>query len=208
MRSAFFSARRLSRPVFACAGMLLALSACEIPHDESRFYSRGRPEALLDVSSEVVNLGVASKSEVSQLANWIAKDVPTRAELFCMTSSKECKTAQSLLRAKGVETNVSNAPDNVVTLVYERILARDCNQRFIDDRVHRLSNEPSPAFGCSIAANTVQHVSNKRDFISPALSDNPPAAAAVATYRGLSSQKKEAPQKYTVEETSVKTKTE
>jgi hypothetical protein len=162
--------------------MLLAVSACQqAPYQRDAFYSRGAPESLLDVSSEVVNLGVNDSQEVKALARWISTDQPTRAELFCDMKARACKEAQKSLRAKGVETNITASPDNVVTLIYERILARDCNPRYIDR--HSLYNEPHSAFGCSLAANIVQQVSDKREFVSPALSDDPSAAGAVAAYK-------------------------
>ncbi len=189
-------------------GLLLALAGCQIPHDESQFYARGGPEALLDVSSEVVNLSVAGKDELRQLSSWISGDHPTRAELFCDVRLKNCKTASAILRAKGIETNLTPSPDNMVTLVYERILARDCNPRFIDSRRIRLSNEPAPTFGCSLSANIVQHVSDKREFINPSLMDNPSAVGGVSVYHRAYKPSTEEPAKYTVEQSAVKTKTE
>ncbi len=162
---------------------LLGLAGCkERLYDASAFYDRGSPEALLDVSSEVVNLGVANKGELRALSNWIANDQPTRAELFCDAILKSCKDAQNLLQRKGVEVSFSPSPENTVTLIYERILARDCNARYITKGTSYY-NEPSPSFGCAMSANIVQHVSNKRDFISPNLSDDPSARGGVAAYK-------------------------
>lgn len=171
-----------SLPVRAFIASLgfLALAACNRPPD-SAYMNRGGPESLLDVSSEVVNLSIAGHKEVSELAQWIQRDPPTRAELYCAASDARCADARKALELHGVPTNVVGSGDRTVTLVYERILARDCNQRYIDDSQNEY-NTPSPSFGCSIAANIVQHVSDKQEFVSPPLSANPNAAAPVSAY--------------------------
>jgi hypothetical protein len=182
MSRVFYINQRALRGVVLGLSFAALLSGCKLVHNEAEFYARGGPEALLDVSSEVVNLGVGSKEDLKQLSTWIAGDAPTRAELFCDAALKGCKDAQALLHTRGVETNLTSSPENMVTLVYERILARDCNPRFIDNR-SRLSNEPSSAFGCSLSANIVQHVSDKRDFINPSLMDDSSSVRPVSTHR-------------------------
>ncbi len=183
--------------------MVVALAACTPPKD-SDFFNRG-PESLLDVSSEVVNLGIENPAKLNDLSNWIRKDKPTRAELYCVASDARCKQAEKLLKSQFVATAVIPSADNSVALIYERILARDCNQRFIDNSLDQ-HNAPHPAFGCALSANMVQQVSNKREFVNPNLSDIPPAAGAVAAYnRAYKASSTEAPQKYGVDK-SLSTK--
>lgn len=158
---------------------LLALAACERP-PESAFSSRG-PEALLDISSEVVNLSMAQPGDRDELSRWIDKDQPTRAELYCMTGDLSCTATQKLLDRRGVPTMMVPSGNNTVTLVYERILAHDCSSRVTDPEDFYNVNYPS--FGCATAANTVQQVSNKQDFVNPRLSDNPSSVSAVGAYR-------------------------
>jgi type IV pilus biogenesis protein CpaD/CtpE len=67
--------------------------------------------------------------------------------------------------------------DNNVTLVYERIQARDCESRYIDNPVNPY-NLNHPTFGCSLAVNMVQMVSDKRQFTNPAIMDYPDAFKA------------------------------
>lgn len=172
--------------------LLVALTACN-PPPSSAFMNRGGPESLLDVSSEVVNLSVAGRQEVTELGNWIANDQPTRAELFCNPMAANCKEAQRALQNKHVETNLTASPNNTVTLIYERILARDCNQRYIDNGFS-LYNELPPAVGCSLAANMVQQVSDKREFVNPSLAEDPSAVGAVNTYRGAYAPKQQGQQ--------------
>lgn len=159
---------------------LLTLAACQRP-PESAWTARGGPESLIDVSSEVVNLSVAGPKEITELSQWIERDPPTRAELYCAASDLRCGEAKKALQLNGVPVNVIGSGDRTVTLVYERILARDCSQRFIEV-THDEYNAPSPAYGCAVAANIVQHVSDKQQFVSPALSDNPNATGAVSAY--------------------------
>ena len=170
------------KPIFTARFALLALSlvivaACGQEPPESAFFTRGSPESLLDVSSEVVNLSIASKANRKDLSQWIAKDQPIRAELNC-TTGKDCTEAEKILDLHGVPVVHGNGMEQSVTLIYQRILARDCNQRYIDNPSNYYNTNHS-AFGCSISANMVQAVTNKQEFVSPNLSDDPSAVRGV-----------------------------
>lgn len=160
---------------------LLAVTACQPKPPASAYYNRGGPESLLDVSSEVVNLSVANPGDLQELSNWIKQDQPTRAELYCSDGDKRCTEARKVLDLHGVPTMVVPSGEYNVALVYERILARDCRQRFVDNSTNQW-NTNHPSFGCSVAANVVQHVSNKQQFIAPNLTDVPRAVGAVQAY--------------------------
>lgn len=163
----------------ALALLALALSACERPAP-SAYFARGGPESLIDVSSEVVNLTIHSDTELNELSHWINEDQPTRAELYCTDGDPMCEDAKQVLDLYGVPTLSVPSGDQTVTLVYERILARDCEQRFIDkDNMYNLNH---PAFGCSIAGNMVQHVSNKQQLVNPNLMDYPRSEKGVQAY--------------------------
>ena len=177
--------------------LLAAFSACK-PSADSAFFNRGDPEALLDVSSEVVNLGIENPAKLRDLSAWIAKDQPTRAELYCNLNDPRCKSAKKLLESQAVLTAVVPSNDNSVALIYERILARDCNQRFVDN-THDHYNAAHPAFGCSVTANMVQHVSDKREFVNPNLSDVPSAAGGVAAYNRAYAPRTDSPKGYSVD---------
>ena len=155
----------------------LLLVACTKP-PASAFYNRGAPESLLDVSSEVVNLSVADQPAIAELSNWIATDKPTRAELYCNESDARCSEARKLLEKHGISTMTVPSGESSVALVYERILARDCRQQFVDNTSNAY-NASHPSYGCAIAANMLQQVSNKQQFINPNLMDVPPATVAV-----------------------------
>ncbi|MFZ4124442.1 MAG: hypothetical protein ACOYJ2_00020 [Rickettsiales bacterium] len=163
----------------ALALMTLTVSACERPTPQA-YFNRGGPESLIDVSSEVVNLTIQSDSELNDLSDWINRDQPTRAELYCTDGDPMCEEAKQVLDLYGVPTLLVPSGEQTVTLVYERILARDCEQRFIDnDNPYNLNHA---SFGCSIAANIVQHVPNKQQFVNPNLMDYPSAEKGVQAY--------------------------
>lgn len=163
---------------------VVLLAACTMPKDAA-FMNRGGPESLLDVSSEVVTVNVATPGDVDALARWVEGDHPSRVELQCDVSAPHCKKAIKLLESKGIPLVTVPSAANTAMLVYERILARDCNQRFREPDSSSVYNAPSPALGCSIAANMVQHVSDKSVFINPSISDDPSAASGMNALRKL-----------------------
>jgi hypothetical protein len=166
----------MDRRLLILLASLLAAGCKDIPKEA--YFSRGAPESLLDVSSEVVNVQLGEPDSVDQLTQWVNQDQPTRAELYCLQDEKVCKQAGKVLEKFGVPILYVSAADNNVALVYERILARDCENRYIDNRINPYEL-PHPTFGCSIASNMVQHVSDKRQFVSPALMDYGDGAKAV-----------------------------
>lgn len=182
-------------PLLAIA--FLSLAACGKKPADSAYYNRGGPESLLDVSSEVVNLSVADQGALNELSNWIGGDQPTRAELYCMEGDRRCTEARKVLDLHGVPSMTVPSQDYSVALVYERILARDCKQRYADN--HNNSwNTNHASFGCSLAANVVQHVSDKQQFIQPNIMDVPPATGAVSAH-GRAYAPKAAPEAYGVD---------
>lgn len=162
------------------AFLLLGLTAACGRYEDGAF-SRGTPERLLDVSSEVVNLSVSSAAQVDELSQWVGRDQPTRAELYCSEGAPLCREARQVLELYGVPMLFVPSNAQTVTLVYERVLARDCDQAFNDD-LKSWQNENHPAFGCAISANIVQHVAQKQQFISPNLGDYRDAESAVNQY--------------------------
>jgi hypothetical protein len=168
-----------ARSVMISASLLLG-AACGLPPSDTAYQTRGTPESLLDISSEVVTLNTASAADVADLSTWIGRDQPTRAELNCDANDKYCRDAEKMLRKKGVPIARGTYGAQAVTLVYERIIARDCDQRYVDNP-HNFYNTNHPAFGCSVAANMVQHVTDKREFVNPNTLDSASAARGVAT---------------------------
>jgi len=147
--------------------VLVGLSACSVVQREA-YYDRGQPESLLDVSSEEVSMGLGSISSVDALSAAVEKDQPTRAELRCNSGESRCNAAMEVLKLYGVEYNQVAASDSKVTLIYDRVVARDCDNRYIDSH-NNPYNLNHPVFGCSNSSNMVQMVTDKRQFIRPAL---------------------------------------
>lgn len=170
----------LRSPVFVVA--LLALAGCGAPPASSSYFNRGGPESLIDVSSEVVNLGAGSQADLKELAEWIEKDQPTRALLNCYAGDGYCAQARRILDLHGVPVSTGIDGQQTITLVYERILARDCNKSYVDN-TGNFYNTNHASFGCSVAANMVQQVTDKQEFVNPGLSDNPSAVRAVSDMR-------------------------
>ena len=161
---------------------LSTVAACNIIPPDA-YYSRGNPEDLLDQSSEVVNFELYDYSALDDLLNWVNQDQPTRAELYCMEGDSTCMEAEQILQQFGVPAVFVSSADNMVTLVYERVLARDCENRYVENGVNPY-NLPHPTFGCSTASNMVQMVTDKRQFTSPPLLDFPDAERADRVMRG------------------------
>lgn len=162
---------------------VLLLAACnDIPREA--YFNRGSPESLLDASSEVVSVQLASDFSVEEIVDWIDQDQPTRAELLCMEGDALCNAARDVMGVYGVDYRVVPSQENTVHLIYERVLARDCEHRFIDNHInpYKMSH---PAFGCSTASNMVRMVSDKRQFVSPPLLDYLDAERGVKVYQGI-----------------------
>jgi hypothetical protein len=164
--------------VYASIAGLVLVACSEIPKEA--YYNRGEPESLLDVSSEVVNLPIDSPANIQELINQVNKDQPTSAELHCSTSDALCEETENVLHQFGVPVKHSLSASGGVELVYQRIMARDCESRYIDNTINPY-NLNHPTFGCSLAANSVQMVSDKRQFTNPAMMGNSDASKAVQT---------------------------
>lgn len=168
------------KKTYAIAALSLLAAGCnEIPPET--YFNRGSPESLLDMSSEVVNVRLDSPASLGELTNWIDQDQPSRAELSCMQGDPLCSQAEETLAQFGVPAQMLPSPDNSVTLYYERVLARDCENRYIDNRINPY-NLNHPTFGCSTAANMVQMISDKRQITAPNLTDYADGEKAVQTY--------------------------
>ncbi len=72
--------------------------------------------------------------------------------------------------------------ENTVSLIYERVMARDCDNRYIDNSKDSASFHHA-SFGCSVRVNMVQMVTDKRQFINPALMDYTDGTKAAKIYQ-------------------------
>jgi hypothetical protein len=158
---------------------LCSLAACEsLPN---KYYATPiRAESLLDSSAERVSFGVTSPKSVTELTDWINKDQPSRAEISCNTTQPNCKKAQQVLSSFGVSyktVTASSSTGNVV-LIYNRVVTRSCDNGFVSNH-HNSRNLNHPAFGCSVASNTLQMISDQQQILNPPLSGLQDAQTAV-----------------------------
>lgn len=181
---------------------LLALTACEdIP--EGSYAGIGDPERQLVTTTETVTLELKDAQSLDQLRESLKTDTPTRAELACATATPLCTKAKTLLLKSNIPIEIKGMADGgTVTLLYRRVAAKACENRYIDNSRNN-NNLNTPSVGCSIRSNMVQMVTDKQQFVNPALLDyqdgekaaqnyqayiNPPApAAASGTGSGNSS---------------------
>jgi hypothetical protein len=167
--------------IFGLAFSALLLSSCThyaVP--PTAYYNRGDPENLMEVNAEIITISLTSQASLKDLAHTIKDDLPTRADLHCSVSDPLCAGAKKTLEQHGVEARYAKG-NGSVDLVYERISARDCEHRYINNSINPY-NLPPPTFGCSVTSNTVQMVTDKRQFTDPSLTDVPDAQKAVQVY--------------------------
>lgn len=162
------------------AAVAVLLSACSQIPDEA-YSNRGSPFSLLDASSEVVNVALVDQNSVTEVVQWIDQDQPTQAELYCLDGDPVCMQTLETLEMFRVPVHYVSAADNNLVLIYDRIVARDCDNRYMDNPVNPY-NLNHKSFGCSTAVNMVQMVGDKRQFTSPALLDFRDGEKAVQDY--------------------------
>lgn len=148
----------------------VAFIACT-PIPDGAYYNRASPESLLDVSTESVNTKLRSPASVQEVIDTINKKQPTRAELKCVETESLCKETMHVLHQFAVPYKYTSSRSNSVSLVYEYTMVRNCQNRYIDITTSQanIDNLNYPTFGCSVAINIVQHVTDKREFTDPAL---------------------------------------
>lgn len=143
------------------------VAACsKIPNEA--YSERGTPQSLLDVSSEMVNVELSSEASIDEIRDWIEQDQPSRAVISCANGDVLCGSAADVLDVYGVDYEEQSSDYSEVNLVYERIIARDCDNSYVDNRINPY-NLNHPAFGCSMASNMVQMVTNRQEFVNPTL---------------------------------------
>jgi len=167
----------MNKKYLSLIAVSLVLVSCAKTPKEA-YYDRGNPESLLDYSSEVVNLKIQSAASVSEMTRVINKNQPTRAEVSCNTSSAICNQVKKVMAQFKVKTKYTDSNKNTVALVYEKVLARDCQSRYIDNPRNQ-ENLNYPTLGCANAVNMVQMVTDKKEFTNPALMETPDAGKSV-----------------------------
>lgn len=160
---------------------LLSVAACDRTPNEV-YVNRGDPERFIDHSSETVTFSLKPKNALTKLAEMVAEDRPSSAQLKCSFKSARCTQAKEIFERNSVPIHLTAEQSNRVVLTYERVVARDCNPHFIDNMEgNRSFNHPS--FGCALSSNMLQMVSDKHQFTNPALLDYPDGEKMSQSYR-------------------------
>lgn len=159
---------------------LPALAACSTIPQQA--YQNRAPESLLDLSAEMVSIRFASAQGMDELVGWLNQEAPTRAELACTDAEPACGQAKAALSQFNVPFDQVQDPRNTASLFYDRVMARDCDSRYVNNSInpYRLNH---PSFGCAISANMVQMVADKRQFVNPTLLDLADGEKLVQAYR-------------------------
>ncbi len=146
--------------------LLSALVACsQIPG--KAYVERGQPESLLEVSNEEITIDLAQRNGIIQLESIAGSKQPTSAELTC-SNRLFCAKAVEILTRNNIPYNTTSGIGNRVALSFQNVVARDCESRYITNH-NNPYNLNHVTFGCSVAANQVQMVSDKRQFVDPLL---------------------------------------
>ncbi len=164
-----------------------SLAACtEIP--KTAYFNRGQPESLLSVSSEEVTVSLENAGGARQLTDWIDRQQPARAKLVC-ASNATCDEAAEILDQFNVPYDQVDGARNQVVLTFEKVEARDCDNRFVSNHINPY-NLHHTTFGCSVAVNQVQMVTDKTQFTDPKLLDQYDGQKAVQNYDTYTSRDK------------------
>lgn len=169
----------MKRSAFTLLVCLVVLQGCAA-QKRPTIYS---PESLIDKSSERVTFSLATPSARQDVAEWLKKDLPTRAELACQANDGACALIQRDLSANNIPAELSeNEGQPKVVLIYERFAARACDNKFRDNSFNPLNRNYSP-LGCSVASNLVQSVAGADQFVNPPMMGNSSAVSAVKAVR-------------------------
>lgn len=172
----------LKLSILASASLLL-LSACDEPIPSNAYDSRGTPESLLNISQQRSVIALDNAKGLDDLIAAIERDKPVQASLECSVNDKLCQNARKTLMQYHVPgTEKKSMGGNQVVLTYERVSAKDCDPRYIDNSSN-YNNLNHASFGCANAANMVQQVSDKRQFVDPALLGYGDGSKAAQTYK-------------------------
>ncbi len=156
----------MKKILLAC-GLLLIVSACAVTTNHS---TPIRPESLVNATAEKISFPISDSASVITIEDWIiAGDAPTSVEISCADGNPSCVSLKTFLTNHHIAYQDSAAGESSsVSLTYNRLIARTCNPN---------------SFGCSTSLNSISMVTNRDQFIKPALSDFPDAASAVKAVR-------------------------
>lgn len=141
-----------------------AVQSCSKIPDEA-YFTRGQPESLLSVNTEAITIDLAQRNALATLTSYVSSEDASRAVVTC-SNGLVCTRAQAVLDQYNVPYDVVSGATNSVAIEYDRIEARDCDNRFISNH-NNPYNLNHPTFGCSMAMNQVMMVRDKRQYTDP-----------------------------------------
>jgi type IV pilus biogenesis protein CpaD/CtpE len=150
--------------ILTIAVLVVLTQSCSRIPDEAGF-TRGQPESLLSANSESVSIDLGQRNALAQVVNSISNDSASRAILTC-SNGLLCNRVETLLNEYGVPYEVQSGSGNSVAIVYDRIIARDCDNKFVSNH-NNPYNLNHTTFGCSTAMNQAMMVRDKRQFTDP-----------------------------------------
>ena len=149
--------------------LLVAASGCtRLP--PAAYESFSGPESLLDQSKERVTIALAAAGSAESLVEWLDQDQPSRVELHCVQGEANCARAARIAEQFAVPYEFVDSGAGKAVLIYERVVARDCDPRFISDHINPYHLHRR-GYGCSVASNSLQMISDRRQITAPSLMD-------------------------------------
>ena len=159
---------------------LFALAACGAEPTSQDYANRGDPETLLSSSSDIVTVSLASKESLDELSGTVTKTPPTRAILHCPAEETLCSQAKDIL-GKNKVTVQETGSGSSVTLLYDRTVVKACDHHYSDNSQNNYNLSMS-SFGCALRSNTVQMVTDKKQFTDPRMLGNADGEKSAQTY--------------------------
>lgn len=138
--------------------------------------------SMLETSAEKITYSSSSSDVIERITHWADSKHPNRAELSCKSEERNCFRIQKALESFSIP--VKHVPGNSngindITLVYEKLIARDCYEDLANMLPDAHGQVAYPSLGCAVERNILGMVSDHNQFISPKLSGLQDASRAV-----------------------------
>jgi hypothetical protein len=134
-----------------------------------------KPEALIDISSERVSFSLKDKKSVEEALDWMYKNRPSKVEISC-SNSKICGELHNAIKTAKVPHKHLDKNAEIVVFIYNKVVAKDCDK----------SANGRYVFGCSVASNMVNMISDYKQIIDPPLSGDASAGRLAKIYNHYS----------------------
>jgi hypothetical protein len=163
---------------FCVIPFVFVITACAPEH--RTYENPGDVIKKLNVTAEVIDVDLTSATMLSDLTKLIQNNPPTRIIVNCPLSDVDCKKANDIILNSNIPSTETGSGDTIA-LVYEKITADECHSGYVNNSSNAY-NLNHPSFGCSMRSNTLNMVSDKKQFTNPKLSDFRSGEKAVKNY--------------------------